>query len=994
MNKDLRSLIDLDYLKDPKIFDVNLLSSHASLKQRNLSIDQGEEISLDGIWEHSRFPKMDPELAQIILGDGPELGKIEVPLSAEVKDKEHMQYSNMPYAWDGKKNYRNGDLDVDVSPVNVYRRKFTLSKEQLTDKIVLSLKGFESASYIYLNGKFVAYSERLYVPSEVDIAPYAVEGKNTLIIFNFVYSTSSWLLDQDFWTTSGLFRSVTLQSFGKKHLKDIKIIANLDDSYQKGLLSMEADIDDEASLSFFLKDKDVIIAQGDFEDGLYQGEPLSIYPWSAESPYLYDLLFLLKDERGKIVEESRTRIGFSRSEIKDGLILFNGKRLLLRGVNRHEWSMHKGRAITKEETLFDLKLLKEHNFNAIRTCHYPDDEYLYELADELGFYVIDEACIETHGTWGGPTNKMDDILPHNRKEWFDICIDRGKSMVLRDRNHPSIFMWSLGNESFGGQAFREMRKAIEKLDDRPIHYESVVHEEEFADVTDVRSEMYTIAVDIRQYLKTHHDKPFILCEYAHAMGNSNGDMEKYMALFDEFPQFQGGFIWDYIDQGILDIQDEERRINYGGDYDDRPNSGNFNCNGLLWSDRDDTARNGKLQAIKTLYSPIQIAFDKSDIKIRNLNLFLDSSSYHYEVSYLDDGHLIQKESFEEIVAPTSVIIRPLPKLTARVKGELTTVVRVLDGKENLVALFSSDTPFSYKGESPKEKGEITIGAMNLGYICKDFSALWSFEQNQGLASINIGGKETLKCPIRPTFWRPSTDNDRGNHFVLDSSDCYGWSKFAYFNPLEEGLRIEPDLEGRLNIQTRYNLEGKGKKPYCHIDYRIGEGGYIEVTIKYEAAPMPFTLPCFGVVLTLPKEFEKFSYYGRGPLENYTDRKAGSSLGIYEGESSKEFLPYSIPQECGNHLETRWIKVTDGKTTMKIEAVSAPFAFKLLPYDEFQIEEAQHDYELPKRRFNYLTILAATRGVGGDDSWGRPVHEEFEIPSDKDISLTFRIYPEK
>lgn len=989
MNKDLRSVIDLHFLEDPEVFDINLLPSHATLKQKNRLIEQGDAISLEGTWEHERFPKMTIGLTSLLEGSGPSLGTIEVPLSAEVKNKECMQYANVPYAWDGKKKYESGDIDVNDDPVNVYRKRFSLNAEQLTHKIVLSLKGFESAAYVYLNGKFIAYSERIYVPSEINIAPYAKEGENTLIIFNFVYSTSSWLLDQDFWTTSGLFRSVTLQSFGKIHLNDIKINANLDDSYQKGLLSMVADIEGEGKLSFSLTKGEAEILSGDFIDNHFEAVNLSIRPWSAETPELYDLHLYLKDNEGNVVEESETRIGFSRSEIKNGILYFNGKRLLIRGVNRHEWSMHRGRAISKEETLYDLKLLKENNFNAIRTCHYPDDEYFYELADALGFYIIDEACVESHGTWSASKKK---ILPHNEKSWFNICVDRAKSMTLRDRNHPSIFMWSLGNESYGGEAFRKMYAAISELDKRPIHYESVVHEEKYADVTDVRSEMYTTAKVIREYLNKNHDKPFILCEYAHAMGNSLGDVEEYMSLFDEYPQYQGGFIWDYIDQGFLEEVNGEERITYGGDHDDRPNSLNFNCNGILWSNRADTARNGKLHAIKTLYSPIQITFIKDQLKIRNVNLFLDSSSYHYEINYLDDGHPFYKTVIEEVVAPTSEKLVPLPKAPSKAKGELTIVIRVLDSKDNEIAIFSSDTAFSYKGEAPKGRGEIAVGTLDLGYKHEDFSTLWSFEQKQGLCSIKIGEKELLKYPLRPTFWRPSTDNDRGNRYVLESAPAFGWSKFSSFT-VEDGLKIHPNLKTELVVATTYDLV-MGAKPKAHIDYKMGLGGYVEITLKYEAGSLPFTLPAFGVVLVLPKEFNKFSYYGRGPFENYPDRKAGTYLGIHKGEAQKEFLPYSIPQECGNHLDTRWLKVTDGTETLKIEAVSGPFAFKLLPYDEFMIEEAYHDYELPRSRFNYLTILAAVRGLGGDDSWGAPVHEKFEIPSSKDISLTFRIYPSK
>ena len=638
---------DVKKIHDPKFFKENCMaahSDHVTYKNEAEAVEQNSSfrLSLDGIWKF-HYAKND---AQTIPGFEAEdyncrpWDDIRVPAHIQMEGYDIPQYANIQYPWDGREDVWRDAVPTDFNPVASYVKYFTLPEGFVKNGLYISFQGVESGFALWLNGSYVGYSEDSFTPSEFDLTPYVKEGENKLALKVFKWTSSSWCEDQDFYRFSGIFRSVYLYTMPKVHVYDLKVQPVVAESLESADLVLDMEIcgkvetveksaDDakKQKVSAKIKLTGSRNASKEEADGSVSettewcgqntifSETISFWPdnisetihftdtgaatvhfeqevnhpnlWSAEHPELYTLTVELLDESGNCVEYISQNIGFRRFEMKDGIMTLNGKRIVFKGVNRHEFSSKTGRAVSKEEVLQDIITMKQNNINAIRTCHYPDASGIYELCDRYGLYMIAENNLESHGSWDAASHGLvpkDTIVPGDNMDWEPMMLDRVNSCYQRDKNHPAILIWSVGNESYGGKVIFDMSEKFRAVDPhRLVHYEGIFNDRRYEGTSDMESQMYTSVENIKKFLAEHKEKPFICCEYTHAMGNSCGAMHKYTDLTDTEPRYQGGFIWDYIDQSILkkDRYGQEFQA-YGGDCGERPTDYNFSGKGICY----------------------------------------------------------------------------------------------------------------------------------------------------------------------------------------------------------------------------------------------------------------------------------------------------------------------------------------------------------------------------------------------------------------------------
>lgn len=594
----------LEWLENPEIFMVNRLPAHSDHHFFNSvkSLEQGKETlrqSLNGVWKFEFYESIEKMPKDIDVWESVLLPKKEilVPGHIELQGYGQLQYTNTAYPWDGHVFLRPPKVDWAHNPVGFYVKEFDLEEELRGKRICISFQGAEQAIYVWLNGSFIGYAQDSFTPSDFDVTKMIREKGNRLCAAVFKRSSAAWIEDQDFFRFFGLFRDVYLYAKPDTHIEDLHICAGLDDWCEKGTLELTALISGnlDVSVTFELLNREKkIFSSGKLELAdvnkfyvkLEQLE--NINKWDVEKPYLYQLLLRLSDAKGKLLEIVPYQVGFRCFEIKNHLMLLNGRRLIVNGVNRHEWNPESGRAISEKDMKKDIEIMKKNHINAVRTCHYPNQSLWYQLCDEAGICVMDEANLESHGSW----QKMGAVepswnVPGNQTEWMECCKDRARSMYERDKNHACILWWSCGNESFMGAVIEEMCRYFHKKDNsRLVHYEGVIYDRAYDWCTDVESRMYASPEQVKEYLENNPQKPMLLCEYMHSMGNSLGGLESYMKLRETFPMFQGGFLWDFIDQALYYRNAEGKRVlGYGGDFSDRPTDYAFCANGLLFADR-------------------------------------------------------------------------------------------------------------------------------------------------------------------------------------------------------------------------------------------------------------------------------------------------------------------------------------------------------------------------------------------------------------------------
>ena len=593
---------DLRWLTDPTVFQVNRLPAHSdhSFYADFAEMEKGISSfvqSLNGTWDFSfaKTPAERPADFYLEDFDDSAFGKIEVPGHIETQGYGKNHYINTLYPWDGHKELRPPMIDFENTTVGSYVCRFDLAEGLLGKPVAISFQGAEQAIYVWLNGHFVGYAEDSFTPSDFDLTPYIREKNNRLCVEAYQHSSAGWLEDQDFFRFSGLFRPVFLYAKPQAHIEDMWIKAGLMEDNTTGTFALRLKLSGKAAVFAKVSDKSgkVLLEeelQFTEEKGYLHTEKKcleNITKWDNKNPALYDLLLVLKDETGEIIEAVPYRFGFRRFEMINRIMHLNGERIVFNGVNRHEWNAHKGRALGDEDMYAAMAMFKENNINAVRTCHYPDQSLWYRLCDENGIYMIDEANLESHGTWQKPTG-LDPSwnVPGSLPEWKEAVIDRARSMFERDKNHTAILIWSCGNESYAGADILAMTEFFHENDPgRLVHYESSVYNREFDACSDVESRMYFPPEKIREYLENDPKKPFILCEYMHSMGNSVGGMESYIRLAEEYPMYQGGFIWDYMDQALWHKNPQgEMILGYGGDFEDRPTDYDFCANGIVFAD--------------------------------------------------------------------------------------------------------------------------------------------------------------------------------------------------------------------------------------------------------------------------------------------------------------------------------------------------------------------------------------------------------------------------
>ncbi|WP_160724759.1 glycoside hydrolase family 2 TIM barrel-domain containing protein [Bacillus sp. USDA818B3_A] len=1021
-----------EWNNNPEIFQLNRLDAHATLMpyktiEEALKGDRTSSEyyqSLNGNWKFAFYENPDRRNQTFFKEDydASEWDEIKVPAHWQLQGYDYPQYTNLRYPWEGKEDIKPPFAPTKYNPVGQYIRTFSIPENWDGQPVYISFQGVESAFYVWVNGELVGYSEDTFTPAEFDVTPYLVNGENKLAVEVYRWCDASWLEDQDFWRMSGIFRDVYLYSTPEVHINDFFVTTELDQDYKDAELKIEAKIQnvfEQALIGYtveaMLYDKEnnpVLEDPLQIKVDMNNQSLLSInasanvsnpFKWSAESPYLYTFVLILRDESGIIRETESCKVGFRTFEIKDGLMKINGRRIVFKGVNRHEFASDKGRAIGYEDMVNDIKLMKQHNINAVRTSHYPNHTLWYELCDQYGLYVIDETNLETHGTWKYGQQDEGDTVPGSKPEWRENVLDRCNSMFQRDKNHPSIVIWSLGNESFGGDNFIEMHDFLRENDPtRIVHYEGIFHYRKSEAASDIESTMYVSPEGVQRYAEyaVHREnpKPYILCEYSHAMGNSCGNLYKYTDLFEKYPIIQGGFIWDWKDQALLTkTNDGVPYLAYGGDFGETPHDGNFSGNGLIFADG---TISPKIIEVKKCYQNVRFSakdLDKGLIEVVNNYLFTDLEKYEFAWQLAENGVLIQKGTQEIEAEPGSTqtiqLAYSLPEVCKHSDEYILTVSLHLknstlwaqEGHEVAFEQFvipalkesaASMTESLPQTEVLQEENFVTINGESFQVI---------FNRSNGmLESYQFNGVPLLENELGLNFWRAMTDNDRGNKLNERSSV---WRE-AGTEKLLTSFFVDVKNPSTTVVTTEYSLPAT--LSLCKIAYTImGDG---EITVDYQLQPgtdLP-EMPEVGMMTTLDGSFDTITWYGKGPYENYWDKEKGAKIGIYSGRVIDQYVPYLRPQECGNKTGVRWALLSNQQGAgLKISG-SPTVEVNALPYTPFELEDHDHGYKLPQSSKTVVRINYKQMGVGGDDSWGQKTHPEFTLFSNRCYAYSFKI----
>lgn len=1005
---------DYSLVKNPEYFKENCQEAHSSHRYYSSAeaMEWGEETfkySLNGLWKfhyaknyNCTITGFEKEEYSCVSWDD-----IRVPAHIQMEGYDLPQYANVQYPWEGKEEIRPGEIPEEFNPVASYVKYFEVPEHMQGKRVFISFQGAESGLALWLNGMFVGYSEDSFTPSEFELTPYLKDGRNKLAVQVFKWTSSSWCEDQDFFRFSGIYRDVYLYTIPEVHVQDVRVRTLLDDTFTKADLEVFLKSTAAGSIKLTLSDGEKILYTS--KETLEKESTFIIkveHPrlWSAEEPVLYDLLIEVFDKEKNLMEVIPQKVGFRRFEMKGNIMTLNGKRIVFKGVNRHEFSSSTGRQVNREDVIKDIITMKQNNINAIRTCHYPDDIMIYDLCDEYGLYLIAENNLESHGSWDIAEFSGDwtDVVPCDKPEWLPMMLDRVNSMYQRDKNHPSILIWSCGNESFGGKDIYEMSQFYRKEDPtRLVHYEGVFHDRRYNNTSDMESQMYPSVEDIKKFLEKDRSKPFICCEYTHAMGNSCGAMHKYTDLTDTEPLYQGGFIWDYIDQSI-DKKDRYGREfqAYGGDFDDHPCDYNFSGNGIVYGK--DRNPSPKMQEVKYNYqnitAEIQVQNGCNKVKVTNKNLFVNTEVYECRVTLAKDGVVIKNAVLETHTEPLSIDEYELPISVQTKPGEYTVTVSFLLKEDTLWAVRGHEVAFGQaiyevKGEPATHKGTFKViqSTHNIGVKGQEFEVMFSY-LNGGLVSYRYGGVEMMKMIPKPNFWRTPTDNDEGNLMPAR----YAQWKIAslYLSHKRPGTGRYPEstnpelevTEDYAKITFTYHMPTV-PAAMCKLVYTVYGDGYIETTLNYDIVKELGDMPEFGVMFKVDADYDQVKWYGMGPEETYVDRCKGAKLGIYENTVKENMAKYLNPQECGNKTEVRWACVTD-KKGRGLMFTGNHMNFSALPYTPHELESARHEFELPQVHYTVIRVSKQQMGIGGDDSWGARTHDEYLLSTEENMKFTF------
>ena len=1013
---------DYGKIKDPAFFAQNRVKAHSDhhyyknhreLAEKNESFRQ----NLNGLWkfQYARNLAEAPDGFEAEDFDCKGWEDIRVPAHIQMEGYDKPQYVNVQYPWDGHEAIEPGEIPTQFNPVASYVKYFTVPENMQGKRLFVSFQGVESGFALWCNGSYVGYSEDTFTPSEFELTSYLKEGENKLAVQVFKWTSGSWCEDQDFFRFSGIFRDVYLYSIPDTHVSDIRIKTILNDTYDRGNLEivLEAIGNGKVELILTRQGEEAARTEVEIKDGQSTVVELTIEQpalWSAEQPNLYDLMIQVTDDQEQLQELIPQRVGFRRFAIEDGIMKLNGKRIVFKGVDRHEFSSRRGRVPNHDELLRDIVTMKRNNINAIRTSHYPNDSALYALCDEYGLYLIDECNMETHGMWdmvGRGVWPIEKALPGDRQEWKDLLLDRANSMYKRDKNHPSIIIWSCGNESFGGSVIYEMSKLFHALDDtRLVHYEGVCNDRRYNDTSDMESRMYPSVAYVKDFLQKDRSKPYLLCEYTHAMGNSCGGMHKYTDLTDEEPLFQGGFIWDYIDQSIYHKDRYGKEVlGYGGDFDDRPCDYNFSGNGIAYGG--ERMPSPKMQEVKFNYQNISIQIQDDQFTVINKNLFTNTDVYDCKISLTLDGRQIADTKVDIGVEPLSQQTYQLPRwryLTPWSKeepwmatdaGEYVVTVSFVLKEDTLWAQRGHEVAFGqgiYEIEAPQQRKpqsymKVTDGTYNLGIKGEHFEVLFD-KGGKGLVSYVYGGREMIKAIPKPNFWRAPTDNDNGNQMPFRYAQ-WKLASMYQLNGIPGSKEPNPVIvqeTDKVTVTYTYYLPTTPESS-CEVAYTVTGDGTVHTALSYDPPKGIHDMPEFGMLFKFDADYENLTWYGYGPAETYCDRERGGKLGIHHNKVADNIAQYLVPQECGNHTHVRRASITDN-LGRGMEFSGKELSFSALPYTPHELENAMHSYELPPVYYTVVRVALQQMGVAGDDSWGARTHEEYLIDVTRPLKLEF------
>ncbi len=1024
--------------ENPEVFNINRVDPHASLISFNdeksaleaIKANSPNYISLDGMWKFNWVKSPDQRPFWFFKDDYDTRGwkDIEVPSNWQMKGYDVPIYVNINYPY--KKDPPR--IQHDFNPVGSYKRSFKVSPEWNEKEVFIHFGAVSSAFYVWVNEQLVGYSEDSKTPAEFNITKYLKAGTNSLSVEVYRWCDGSYLEDQDFFRLSGIQRSVFLHARPKTYISDFFSVGDLQNDYKDGLLKLKVDLktvdDSRGDLSvsaslfdnkteLFREVKDVKIADKVSSVEFEKSFP-GIKKWTAETPSLYSLVISLKGKDGKILESVSSKIGFRKVEILNSQLLVNGVAIRIKGTNMHEHDDINGHVISEETVLKDIRVMKSNNINAVRTSHYPQQELWYEMCDKYGLYLVDEADIESHGI-----GYDKDVTLADKPEWAGAHLDRTIRMVERDKNHPSVIIWSLGNEAGDGHNMLNDYKWIKARDNsRMVQYERAEHETNTPERhTDIWCPMYPPKEYLEAYAKDpKNDRPLIMCEYAHAMGNSTGNLQDYWDVIEKYPKLQGAFVWDWVDQGMLKVNENgEKYWAYGGDFGEEgiPSDGNFCINGLTWPDR--TGKPG-LAEVNKVYQ--YIGFEPFDlingmVRVVNKYDFINLSEFIFEWEIVSDGVTLQsgKIPIPAVMPKGSILVQiPFKKINPAAGAEYFLNFRASKGVEwNIVpenhvyASAQFKLPFEGKPVAGKTDELALLQTKTIDKKMevsgKDLKLVFNLETGR-MESYSYKGKQLIKKGPEPDFWRAPTDNDYG----WDMDQKLGVWKKAGERTIVTKATINQPVPGKVVLSFTFDIPGlDGKKiaGYASSYTVFGSGDIIIKNQFSKLSEKVPEIPRMGMQIQLPAEFTNLKWLGRGPHENYVDRKTSSYVGLYESTVADQYTPYIRPSENGYKTDTRWLTLTDDNGTGIMVSGNPLFCFSSLNniHDDFESpgklsqyrKDAKtantHTVDIKPRDLVNLNVDLGQMGVGGDNSWGALVHKEYRL-LDMKYEYSFRIRP--
>lgn len=1011
--------------ENPKVFSTNKLPArahywpfrHAAALRSQDPKDSPDYQCLDGYWKFYWVADERQRTRNFHQWsyDDSTWDSIPVPANWQLEGYGHPIYVNQSYAFASKKPPYIPD---GINEVGAYRKWITIDSTWSGRQIILYLGAVNSAFYCWVNGQKVGYAEGGKTPVEFDLTPYLQMGKNLLALEVFRYSDGSYLQCQDYWRLSGIERSVYLYSRPKNHIIDLEVKARLVEDYKKGVLDLRIvlESDEDLTIKVTLKEEGQLIAEqqyahpkGGVERLCSLGLP-DVQAWSAEQPDHYTLTITTYAKNSStILEQVQQLVGFRTVEIEDGQLLFNGQPILLRGVNLHEHHPATGHVMDRETLIQDLTLMKRFNINAIRTSHYPQPVEFYDLCTKMGFYVVDEANIESHGIGYGPASLA------KQPVWKAAHLDRVRRMVERDKNHACVIVWSLGNEAGNGVNFLAAYDWLKARDpSRPVQYEqahlkwrnSDIYAPMYPNFDKVKKYAVSIPkeaekranLSAKRLRKARPLQPLIMCEYAHSMGNSTGNLHEWWELIDRYDHLQGGFIWDWVDQGLY-RDSSHTSYAYGGDFGspNTPSAGNFCLNGLVFPDR---RPQPALYEVGKVYEPIDIRavnLETGIYRVHNKHFFTSLEGYYLHWELYKNGELTQLGNLDTLYAsPRGVQQVHIPYRLP--KGDYTELYHLrvyilpdeaeypsreesVPGSAQFV-LSVPMAPVNLEGQINKPPFQAQVTGDSL--VLSNDSVQVVFDLSSGhLVDWRIHERRLLQRGLQPNCWRPMTDNDYGHFLLLKAGH---WRRFSQ-NPEAQRTSWECLEAGHYRVQAHYPVYG-GR---IDVTYEVYGDGILRVKSRLKRGGGQWgALPKFGMTMVLPEQYKLVYWMGRGPFENYPDRNRAAFVGLYYRFVSDMVVPYIRPQEQGNRTDVHWVVLVDSTGTgLVVQGVNRPFSFSALPYSTEDLQAPvrtlgqrndlnQHYSDLVPRRAVYLDIDAVQMGLGGDDSWWSRPHKQYRL----------------